>query len=220
MIGALFAAALAVAAPSPDAIIARYTAALAAFHSPRVLTFEYTLDQSGAKSAVQYHRVFRVGNDERDELLALDGKKLSPPTVRVFHGRRNRYTVEALAPTTVAYTFRYVGARKSARHQDFVFATVPKGAATAFRVSQLVVDGVTYLPGSIAFATTAHAGHGSIAFGGSRKNWVVTAAEAHAMYANLPSSERLSFTRYRFPVTLPSSTFAVPRPLPSVVPTP
>jgi hypothetical protein len=199
--------------------LAKYAEAVAAYHTPHILTFEYTVDQTGARDIEQAHRVFRSGTAQRDELLMVDGKRLEPPSVHIFFGRRNRYTVEALAPKPAAYTFRYIGPVRDGHHTDAVFATTPLAPAASV-VRQVTIDGVTFLPVSIRFATSAHKGTGSVTFGRVQKYWLPTLATAKAIYAKLAAEERITFSRYRFPPALPPGTFARPRPLPTFRPSP
>ena len=195
---------------TPAKVLARYAAALAMRVAPRAISFEYTLEQTGARDLLQTHRVFRSGTDQRDEILAVDGRKLDPPAVRITHGRRDRYDLALLAPKTSVYDFRLIGLVRDARHEDYVFATTPH-APEAFRITTVTIDGSSFLPASIAFETQAHGGSGTLAFGRAEKYWVPTIATARATYAKLGAQERITFQRYRFPSSLPPSTFAQPR---------
>jgi hypothetical protein len=198
-------------------VLARYAEAIAAVQAPKVVAFDYTLEQSGARDLQQEHRVFRSGLRERDEILSVDGKKLEPPIVRIFSGKRDRYSIVTLAPRPAQYTFTYVGPKRVGHHVDYVFDLDAK-VASAFAVTRVTIDGVKFLPTSIVFATGSHAGHGEIAFAQSEKWWVPVLATAHATVANQGASERIAFSAYRFPLALPSSTFNVPRPLPTFTP--
>jgi hypothetical protein len=209
VIAALLAAALTLA---PAEVLARYAAALATVRTPSALTFEYTLNQTGMRNSEQMHRIFRSGNDERDELLVMDGRKVVPPRVRIFHGRRNRYTLAGLAPNPEAYAFRFVGTAKAGRHVDYVFETTPR-APGAFRVTTVTIDGVAFVPSALAFAAPAHAGSGTMTFARFDRYWLPTAVTARATYREIPTTEHLTFARYRFPERLPPATFAVPRAL-------
>ena len=206
-------------AVAPATTLARYAVALAANHTPLVLSFEYSIDQAGARDIQQTHRVFRSGNSERDELLSVEGKRVDPPSIHIFLGRRNRYTIEALAPRPEAYTFRYVASVHDGKHLDQVFETLPLNPAAA-TVKQVTIDGITHLPDAIRFVTSTHAGAGSVMFGRVQKYWMATAAAATATYAKSTSVEHVAFYRYRFPTSLSPSTFSKPRPLPSFRPTP
>lgn len=206
MIGFLLAAALTLA---PADVLANYRAALALLRVPPVLTFEYTLEQTGLHNGEQVHRIFRSLEDERDELLAVDGKRLVPPRVSIFHHRRYRYALTELAPRQGAYTFRFVGARRNARRgNDYVFATTAR-AAGSFRVTSVTIDGTAFVPVALAFATRENGGSGTMSFARHARFWLAAEASARATYGNVAATERIAFARYRFPATLPSSTFAV-----------
>ncbi len=201
-------AALALAAVlAPDTVLARYTAALAAFSEPAVVTFTYTLEQTGAKMLEQTHRVYRSAHDERDETMVVDGRRLEPPTVRIFRGRRDHYAVLALAPKPAAYTFTYVGPRRDARHIDYVFRLTPKVAGD-FAETEVAIDGVKFLPSSIAFRTRSNEATGSVTFSRAGRWWIPATATAHATVNGEAASERLSFSDYRFPPSLPRSAFS------------
>lgn len=204
MIATLLAAAVAL---GPTAVLAKYAAALAQLHTPRVLTFDYTLEQTGVQNGEQQHRILRDGDDERDELLVVDGKRLSPPAVRIVRGRRNRYTAEGLAPRPDVYSFGFFGTRRSGAHLDYVFTTALRSNA-AFRVTSVTIDGVSFAPVEIAFATRDHGGRGRVSFARVAGAWVPTAAFARADYAGSPATERIAFSGYHFPRSLPATTFA------------
>jgi hypothetical protein len=203
---------------TPAKVLARYAAALAALVPPHAISFEYVLEQTGARDLLQEHRVIRRGTDQRDEILAVDGRKLDPPAIRITHGRRNRYDVAVLAPKPGAYDFRFIGKVRDAHHEDYVFETTPRVAGTAFRITEVTVDGVTYLPSAIAFATDAHNGTGTIDFGRAENYWVPTVATARATYAKLAAQERITFMSYRFPTALPPGTFERAHPISAIKP--
>jgi hypothetical protein len=206
-------------AVAPATVLARYAAALAKHRTPLVLSFEYAIDQAGAHDIQQTHRIFRSGNSERDELLSVDGKRLDPPSIHIFLGRRNRYAIDALAPRPEAYTFRYTGSVRDGRHVDEVFATKPLSPQPA-AVDQVTIDGVSFMPVAIHFVTTARAGSGNVTFVQAQKYWVPQSAVARAEVGKTRAVEHISFYRYRFPTSLAPSTFSTPRPLPSFRPTP
>lgn len=214
---ALFAAALLEAAspaptPAPAAVVAKYAAALKALKEPRVFSVEYTISQTGTRSLEQRHRIFRSGSDERDETIAVNGTRPASPLVRIFR-RPYRYSVAVLAPKPAAYDFSYVGPHKSGKHVDYVFALTRKNDSPTFAFTQVTIDGVTFLPSSIAFATSRHAGQGEVRFAKSDRWWVARSAVAQANVPGGVAHERLAFSRWRFPATLPRSTFSAPRPL-------
>lgn len=228
----MLAAALAAPPPAPPdvpplhasaasaTIIAKYAEALVVYRTPPVLSYEYTVDQTGARDLQQTHRVFRSGTSQRDEILIVDGKKLDPPTVHIFEGRSNRYAAERLAPRPSAYAFKYIGAVRDGHHKDAVFETTPLTPGGASVVREVTIDGITFLPNAIRFTTAMRKGSGIITFGRVQKYWMVLTAGAKATYAKLGAEEHITFGSYRFPTALPPSTFEKPRPLPSFRPAP
>jgi hypothetical protein len=206
-------------AVAPAVVLERYAAALTAHHTPAVLSFEYSVDQTGARDIQEVHRVFRSGASQRDELLVVDGKSLVPPTTHIFRGRPNRYAIEAIAPRPSEYAFRYLASVRDGHHTDAVFATTPR-VPGSFNITQIRIDGITALPDEIRFVTDVHNGSGSVAFGRVQTYWMVQAASARAVSAKVVATEHITFGSYRFPKALPASTFLTPRPLPSFRPLP
>ena len=206
--------------PAPDAVVAKYAAALKALREPRVFSVEYTIEQTGMRSLEQTHRIFRSGGDERDETIAVNGNRSRKPVVRVFHRRPYRYTVGALAPKPAAYDFVYAGPHRDGKHLDYVFTLVPKAKPPPLAFTQVAIDGVTFLPRSVAFASRAHAAAGSVSFVKNDRYWVAVAANAQANVQGGVAREQLAFANWRFPKALPRSTFALPRPLPTLLPAP
>lgn len=213
MIALLAAATAALALLSPGAVLARYDAALAALREPRVFTFDYVLEQSGTRNLEQRHRVFRSDGNERDETISVNGTLLPTPTIRIFRGRPYRYTVARLSPRTSAYAFRYVGSRRDGHHVDYVFRLAPKRARPAAAFTEVAIDGLTFLPASVTFATGPHQGRGTVTFVKAAKWWVASGASATAREPGGLAHERIAFARWRFPTALPPSTFTPPRPL-------
>ncbi|HEV3087025.1 MAG TPA: hypothetical protein VGX96_07330 [Candidatus Elarobacter sp.] len=208
---------------APSAVIAKYAAAVAQVRDPRVFTVEYTLVQSGPRTLEQTHRIFRSGGDERDETLAVNGTRSSTPVVRIFRGRPYRYTVAALSPKPSAYEFTYAGPHRDGKHVDYVFDLTPKAVtAPALAFTQVTIDGVTFLPQTVSFTASRQRGAGSVTFAKSEAFWVARSATAQADVRGGVAHEQLRFSRWRFPKTLPRSTFDKPRPLltppPAVIP--
>ncbi len=201
---------------APAAVLDKYGAALAKLSEPRVFSFEYTLEQTGTRTIDQTHRIFRSGGNERDETLAVNGTRSTTPVVRVFRGRPYRYTVRALAPKPSAYDFTYTGPHRDGRHVDYVFMLAPKSAAPAIAFTSVTIDGQSFLPRSVSFVAPSRRASGTVTFAKADRYWVARAAAAQAAVQGGIARERFAFTRWRFPVTLPPSTFAVPRPLPTV----
>jgi len=209
-------------APQPLAaasVLAKYKHALATLKEPRDFVFEYTMQQTGTRTLEQTHRVFRSGKDERDETTAVNGTRSSAPVVRIFRNRPYRYSVTALAPQPAAYDFLYAGARRAGKHVDYVFALAPKRPKPGITFTQVAIDGVTFLPQSVAFTADQHAARGSVSFGKAGRYWVARGANAQADVPGGVARERLAFANWRFPKGLPRSTFSMPRPLPTLRPT-
>jgi hypothetical protein len=208
-------AAAALATPSPSVVLARYEAALARLREPRVFAVEYAVERTGARTIEQTHRIFRSGNQERDEMIAVNGTRATRPTVRIFHNRPFRYSLSALAPRPTKYAFRYAGSHKAGKHVDYVFHVTPKGRSPRLAFTQVTIDGVSFLPSSVAFATPVHEGRGAVTFAKAGKWWMPSGAGATAQEPGGIAHERLIFYDWRFPTSLPPSTFAAPRPLPT-----
>jgi hypothetical protein len=204
---------------SPAAVLAKYRTALAALKEPRDFVFEYTMQQTGRRTIEQTHRVFRSGKDERDETLAVNGTHSIAPVVRIFRGRPYRYSVTALAPRLPVYDFTFAGLHRDGKHQDYVFALSPKKPKPGITFTQVTIDGVNFLPQSVAFTGDQHAARGSVTFSKADRYWVARGANAQANEPGGVAHERLAFANWRFPKALPRSTFAVPRPLPTLRPT-
>jgi hypothetical protein len=200
----------------PHAVLANYGAALATLREPRVFAVEYTLEQTGTRSLEQTHRIFRSGTDERDEVVAVNGTRATDPEVRIFHGRPYHYAVSRLAPRPSTYVFEYIGPRKDGHHLDYVFRLTPNHPS-AFVLTTITIDGISFLPAEVTFVTE-HGGHGALTFAKRGQFWVATGAEASARLGDGEAHEQLTFDDWHFPPTLPASTFAVARPLPSLPP--
>jgi hypothetical protein len=176
------------------------------------------MQQTGTRTLEQAHRIFRSGTDERDETLAVNGSRSKKPVVRIFRRRPYRYTVAALAPKPSAYDFVYAGPHRNGKHVDYVFTLVPKGKPPAFAFTRVTIDGVTYLPQSVSFATRQHGGQGSVTFAKAGRYWVARGASAQADVPGGIAREEIAFSKWRFPRALPRSVFSVPRPLPTLPP--
>lgn len=195
----------------PEVVLIRYVRALETVPVPTTLSFQYTVEQLGGHDIEQTHRVYRSGTDERDETLVIDGEKVVPPQVRIYHGRRNRYAITNIAPRSEAYDFTYVGPRTAGLHVNYVFRTTPK-VAGAFAVTEIEIDGLKFLPSIVQFRTQERGvvGSGSIAFAPSGPYWVPISVNASARDATRSVRERILFSAYDFPPVLPPGTFGAP----------
>jgi hypothetical protein len=197
----------------PEVVLVRYVRALETVPVPRTISFQYTVEQLGGRDIEQTHRIFRSGNDERDETLDVDGRKLDPPQIRIFRGRRDRYVLTNIAPRAEAYDFTYVGLHAVGPRLEYVFRTAAKQPGS-FAVTEVTIDGTRFLPVAVAFATSQDGtiGSGSITYGPSGKYWVPLVASASVNSADRGGRERIVFGSYDFPPSLPPETFRIASP--------
>jgi hypothetical protein len=139
-----------------------------------------------------------------------------------FSHRDDPYTLGRFAPALDAYELLFVGTVKDGRHLDYVYETTPLNHGLAAYVDRLTIDGVNFLPRRVHFHTAALDvdGSGEIEFGPSGKYWVPMTVVAQARVKGKPARERIAWSDYRFPQSLPPSTFQPPEPLPKATPAP
>ncbi len=212
----------------PALVLARYAEGLAKIKRPKALAFQYTVEQLGLHDLEQSHRVYRSGVSERDETLVVDGYTLQYPSIRIFRNRVDRYDVTAVAPRPGTYRFAYSGLLPRPGGNAYVFKTI-RTASGAFAVSEIEIDGRTFLPSVIRFKLAGNGarGGGELRYGRADVYWLVRQAIVSAKLTNGANAhERITWSNYQFPTALPPSTFAPPRatraPLlaPTPVPTP
>lgn len=202
-------------------VLDRYLAALERLPAPQYISFEYAVEQGGATNISQVHRIYRAGPDVRDEVIAEDGRRLRRPRVRIRHDGSDRYALAALAPTPGRYTFTFARSAKSGEPSTYTFRTAAKSAAT-FTIEEVTLDGTTFLPIVMRFRSTAgntH-GHGTLLYAKSDRYWLIREARVDALLKDAPAGERIVWSAYRFPASLPSATFADQVADPSVSPKP
>ncbi len=197
-------------------VLNRYASRLLREESPKVLVFSYTVSQAGPRDIEQSHRIYRSGDLVRDETLMVDGVKQKTTRIARY---RNRYTLENLAPRMTQYAFLFLRASRSGAAPNYVYRAVPLGAVGGFVVDEITIDGRTFLPSLIRFHAGGAAlkGSGAIAFSRSGKYWVPVWASAATVASGKAARERIIFTAYQFPASLPKSTFQSPKPLPAPV---
>ena len=207
--------AVARAALRPALVLQRYTQRLAAIKRPRALAFQYTVEQLGLHELEQAHRVYRSGVSERDETLVVDGYVLQHPSIRIFRNRTDRYDVGEVAPR--AYSFAYARLLARPGGNTYVFRTA-RAASAAFAVSEVEIDGGTFLPSVIRFKVGGNGarGSGELNYGRAESFWLVRQATINAKLTSGASArERITWSNYQFPTKLPPSTFEPPRPIPT-----
>jgi hypothetical protein len=202
-------------------VLQRYALALASIETPKVLIYSYTISQVGPSNIEQRHTIYRNGNQVRDETLAVDGIPLSRKIVR-FVQRPERYTVARFSPRTDAYELLFVGTVKDGRHSDYVYEATPLNKSLGTWIDRVAIDGVKFLPRAVHFHSGGADlnGTGQLEFAPFGKYWMPVTASARARIRGKPAREQIVWNDYRFPETLPASTFQAPEPLPGVTPTP
>lgn len=199
-------------------VLERYATRLLNLESAKTLIFSYTVSQAGTHDIEETHRIYRSGELVRDELLASDGETLHPKITRISR-YRNHYTLDALAPRLTQYALIFLRAVPHAHHYDYVYKALPLENGGRFTVSGVTIDGSTYLPSVIRFQSTngTIVGNGAVTFGRSGRYWMPTSATITVEQSAAPARERITFSSYQFPASLPKSTFQAPKPLPAPV---
>jgi hypothetical protein len=177
----------------PDTVLVRYADALAGVKRPPAVSFDFWIEQLGLHNIEQVHRVYRSGTSERDETLSIDGYPLRTPEVRILLNRRYPYDITAVAPKLDAYVFTLVNTLRSGNHYTYTFATKPR-APRSFTVSQVTIDGETFLPSTVRFSVRGGnaRGDGRLRYGKAGRYWVVSDATVAARLADgKPAHERI-----------------------------
>lgn len=217
---AVLALAVAGAAPAPldsQTVLARYATRLIAAPQPKNIIFTYTVSQAGPVAIEQTHRIYRGGLLVRDEMLAVDGQGLhAAERVTRIAKYRDRYTLEALAPRVSDYTFLFLEARHSGTTFEYVYDAIPLIKGASFLVESMTIDGKTFLPSALRFRISARGatGTGDIHFAKYGRYWMPAAVTIAARLGAKPARERIVFSGYRFPASLPRATFRSPKALP------
>ncbi len=210
--------ALAGAAPvslDSQIVLRRYELEMGDLQAPKAMIFTYSVSQLGTTDIEQRHVVYRSGLRVRDETISVDGIPLKPKIVN-FGQREDRYAIGRLAPRSANYAMLFVRTVRDGAHLDYRYDVTPLVSTGGFVVTGLVIDGVSYLPREIDFATAsgnAH-GHGALVYGKSDKYWMPLYVSVEASVSGKASRERIVWGGYRFPPALPASTFIPPKPLP------
>jgi len=190
-------------------VLQNYARALAAVKTPAYAIYSYAVSQAGPNDIEQRHRIYRAGLDVRDETISIDGSR--PKAAAIAIGKRgDRYAVGLLAPRPGAYELLFVRAIAAAGRTDYVFDATPLAkAATGFVVSRVTVDGETFLPRSIVFRSSSLAarGDGEVRYAPFGAYWMPVLATISGTVGGRPARERIAFGEYRFPTSLPPSTF-------------
>ncbi len=205
------------ASPDLDSqyVLQRYALALADVKVPKVVVFGYTISQAGLGDIEQRHVVYRSGSDVRDETLAVDGVALHQKRVRIEQ-RADRYAIDRMAPRGDDYQLMFLRTVRDGSHLDYVYDAAPLVKTGAASVDRVTIDGRSFLPRSIHFQTETgdSKGTGAISYAPVSGFWMPVDATVDATVNGKPARERIAWSDYRFPPSLPPSTFTPPRPLP------
>jgi hypothetical protein len=206
----LLAVVLVGAAPlDSQVVLQNYARALGKVRTPAFAIFSYAVSQAGPTDIEQRHRIYRSASSVRDETISIDGAR--PKGAAVTIGKRDdRYALGRLAPRPGAYELLFVRATTTGARTDYLFDAIPYAKAPAgFTVTQVTIDGTTFLPRAIAFRTTSLTarGDGEVRFAPFGPYWMPVLATVAASVGGRPARERIAFGEYRFPTSLPPSTF-------------
>jgi hypothetical protein len=197
-------------------VLRRYAVAVAAAAPPKVVIFSYTVAQAGPSNIEEHHRIYRSGMDVRDETLSVDGIALSRKIVR-FSQRPERYSVDRFAPRADDYELLFLGTAKDGHHLDYVYEATPLVRPPGAWIDRIAIDGIKFLPRAVHFHTSGvdAAGVGDIEFAPFGKYWMPVVADARAHVRGKLAREHIVWSDYRFPGSLPPSTFSAPERLPT-----
>jgi hypothetical protein len=197
-------------------VLQRYELQLDDVKTPKTQIFSYVVSQAGPPDIEQRHRLYRSGLDVRDETITVDGVPLKRKTVHVTH-RDDRYAIARVAPRTSTYSFVFLHTIKRGTHVDYEYEAKPLlSQQSGFVVERVTIDGEKFLPRVIHFRTSgaAASGTGALEYAPFGDYWMPVAASVTATVGGRSARERISFGDYRFPDSLPQSTFQTPKPLP------
>lgn len=196
-------------------VLQRYALALETVSAPKVVVFSYTVSQVGPSNIEQHHRIYRSGLDVRDDTLSVDGITLLRKEVRISR-YEDRYAIARFAPSTASYELLFLGTVKDGRHLDYVYEATPLNRSSGTWIDRLTIDGANFLPRVVHFQSSGvnAQGSGEVEFGPFGKYWMPVVAKATAQVGGKPAREQIDWSDYRFPQSLPPSTFQPPQPLP------
>jgi hypothetical protein len=196
-------------------VLQRYVVAVQNVAVPKTVVYSYTVSQVGPSNIEQRHRVYRSGTSVRDEIVWVDGMLLRRKIVRFSH-REDRYAVARFAPRPDTYQLLFLGTTRDGHHLDYVYEATPLTHPSGAWVDRLTIDGQNFLPRAVHFHTSGPdaQGAGNIEFAPFGKYWMPVAAVAQARVKGKQAREFTTWSDYRFPASLPPSTFQPPEPLP------
>ncbi|MDQ2866660.1 MAG: hypothetical protein M3R51_10590 [Candidatus Eremiobacteraeota bacterium] len=196
-------------------VLERYELAMTDLATPRTSIASYAVSQAGPTNIEARHRIYRQGSEVRDETISVDGMQLKGKNVRIGE-HEDRYALARLSPRSATYAFIFVRTIKRGGRLDYEFETSPLvPVAGGFVVKRITLDGARFLPRTIAFASSSGdaQGTGEIDYAPSGEFWLPLQVNVDARIKGKPARERIAWSDYRFPPSLPPSTFQIPKPL-------
>lgn len=200
---------LGVAPLDSDVVLARYQTALRALETPKYSIYSYVVSQAVPTSIEQRHIVYRSGDSVRDESWPLGTGRPAKHVVSVGK-REDVYAIARLAPRRSGYEMLFERMSQVDGHPVYVFDTVPYVKSTSgFTVTQVAIDASRFLPRALAFTTSngVDMGHGELRYTAAGHYWVPLAASVTVLLDGKPARERIAWGDFRFPPSLPASTF-------------
>jgi len=191
------------------AVLAHYARAIETVASPKISIFIYAVSQAGPTDIEQRHRIYRSGTSVRDETLSIDGSKPKLAAVRIGK-HEDRYAVARLAPRPAQYELLFLTTAQIGGRTAYIFDATPfVKSGAGFVVTRVAIDGETFLPRTISFKSTSldARAEGEVAYGPAGGYWMPTLATVSATVNGSAARERIAFGEYRFPLSLPPSTF-------------
>ena len=203
-------------------VLLHYERALIALPTPKTMVFTYTVSQAGPRALEQMHRIYRSGDLVRDEMIASEGQTLKRKTVRVSR-YPDRYAIARIAPHGSEYAFLFQGMVRIGSRTAYEYTAVPTQRGGAYVVDSMAIDTASFLPLSIRFSTVTGnvKAQGELRYARTARYWLPQFAAVQAQLAGGIARERIAFSGYSFPESLPKSTFRSlkPQPTPAALPT-
>jgi len=213
VVGALLLVGLAPA--DSQVVLQQYSAALERVPAAKAAIYSYAVSQAGPTDIEQRHRIYRSGSEVRDETIAIDGVAPKLAAIRIYRSE-DAYAIGRVAPRQAFYRFLYLRQVARGDRIDYLYQTTPL-VAGAFAVTQVLVDGKSLLPRTIWFTTGSltASGKGVLQYEPISGHWMPVLATIDAIVGGKPARERIAWSDYRFPPSLPAATFNARRlPLP------
>lgn len=214
-LAALLAAALLMGATPLDSevVLSHYETALRTLRTPKYSIYSYVVSQALPTSIEQRHIVYRSGESVRDESWPVGSARPAKHVVSVGK-REDAYAIARLAPRRSGYEMLFVRVSQVDGYMVYVFDTVPYVKSTSgFTVTQVAIDASRFLPRELSFTTSngETMGHGELRYTAAGVYWVPLAASVTALLDGKPAREHIAWGDFRFPPSLPASTFRAGR---------